>query len=82
MEQKEILLDLNSIFRNLFKDQTINLSLETKASDIDDWDSLNHAMMIAAVEKHFQIKFELMEMLQFKNVGSMVEVIEKKLSVK
>ena len=82
MEKNEILQALNTIFRGLFKDQSINLSASTNASDIDEWDSLNHAMMISAVEKHFQIKFELMEMLNFKNVGNMCDVIEKKLSVK
>jgi acyl carrier protein len=80
MEANQILLELNPIFREIFNDQSINLTLNTNASDIDEWDSLNHAIMVSKVEKYFKIKFELMEMLNFKNVGNMVDVIEKKLN--
>jgi acyl carrier protein len=82
MDKNEILQALNTIFREIFDDQSINLSASTNASDIDEWDSLNHAIMISKVEKHFKIKFELMEMLDFKNVGNMVDVIERKLASK
>ncbi len=79
MEKSEILEQMNEIFRKTFNDQTISLTTETKAADIEEWDSLNHAVMIAAVEKHFKIRFDLMEMLGFKNVGSMVDAVYSKL---
>lgn len=79
MEKSEILEQMNEIFRKTFNDQSIILTNETKASDIDEWDSLNHAIMISTVEKHFKIRFELMEMLGFKNVGSMVDAVYSKL---
>jgi len=82
METKQILLELNPIFREIFNDQSINVTSDTNASDIDEWDSLNHAIMVSKVEKHFKIKFELMEMLNFKNVGNMVDVLERKLASK
>lgn len=80
MKKLEILQEMNPIFREVFDDQSIIATENTNASDIEEWDSLNHATMIAKVEKHFKIKFELMEMLNFKNVGNMVDAIEKKLS--
>lgn len=80
MEKNEILLELNPIFREIFNDESIVVTEDTNATDIDEWDSLNHAIMVARVEKHFKIKFELMEMLNFKDVGNMVDVIERKLA--
>lgn len=80
MKKLEILQEMNPIFREVFDDPSIIATENTNASDIEEWDSLNHATMIAKVEKHFKIKFELMEMLNFKNVGNMVDAIEKKLS--
>ena len=79
MEKSEILEQMNLIFRKTFNDQTIILTNDTMAADIDEWDSLNHAIMISTVEKHFKIRFELMEMLNFKNVGSMVDAVYSKL---
>jgi acyl carrier protein len=80
MEKSQILADLNEIFKTVFQNQAITITPETNASDIDEWDSLNHAIMVSRAEKHFKIKFELLEMLNFKNVGNMCDAIEKKLN--
>ena len=61
------------------------INSETTADDVDEWDSLNHTVMIVEVEKHFTVKFKLKELLGFKNVGDMcrcikVKVDEKKLN--
>jgi acyl carrier protein len=79
MEKTEILNELNKIFRETFKDSSIIVTESTVASDIEEWDSLNHAQLISAVEKHFKVKFKLIEMMKFKNVGNLCEVIESKL---
>ena len=78
MEKNEILKELNKIFIDVFEDESILLNENTTTSDIDSWDSLNHIQMITAVEKHFKIRFELNELLNFKNVGDLCRGIEKK----
>lgn len=80
MEKSEILDELNAIFRKVFNNPSIVVSEKMVAADLEDWDSLNHAQMISAVEKHFNIKFKLSEMLSFKNVGNLIDTIEKKLN--
>lgn len=71
MEQDKILKELNNIFINVFEDQSILLTENTTTSDIEAWDSLNHIQMITAVEKFFKIRFELNDLLNFKNVGDL-----------
>jgi len=78
MEQNEVLKKLNKIFIEVFEDESILLNENTTTSDIDSWDSLNHIQMITAVEKHFKIRFELNELLNFKNVGDLCRGIEEK----
>jgi acyl carrier protein len=75
MEKQEILLQVQDIFRDHLEDETIVLTETTTANDVDGWDSLMHLQLIVAIENHFKIKFTSREILQWKNVGEMVENI-------
>lgn len=66
---------LNELFRDFFDDEDIELDEDTTADDIDDWDSLNHITLIAAVEKEFGLRFTMGEVSGMKNVGEMVAII-------
>ncbi len=78
MKKEDILEKLNGIFRENFDDDTIVVTEKTTASDIDEWDSLEHVNLMAKIEKEFNVKFELREMLALKDVGEMVNLLEKK----
>ena len=45
----EIYNRLNEVFREVFDDDSITVNAETTAADIEDWDSLTHIQLIAAV---------------------------------
>ena len=76
---KEIYERLNSVFREFFDDEEIELEDETTADDIEDWDSLNHITLMAAVEDEFGIRFTMGEFSGMENVGEMVEIIKRKM---
>ena len=76
----EILKQVNEIFIEEFEDDNIQINYETTAKDIDEWDSLNHIMLVVAIEKQFLIKFTTAEVQGFNNVGQMCEFINKKLN--
>lgn len=78
MEQEAILKDLNKIFIKVFEDESIQLNENTTTADIESWDSLNHIRMITAVEKYYKIRFNLNELLNFKNVGDLCKSIQAK----
>ncbi|MBK7849835.1 MAG: acyl carrier protein [Bacteroidetes bacterium] len=80
MEKHEILNQLTGIFKRIFENETVILQMDTTANDVDGWDSLTHTSMIVEVEKHFMVKFKLKEVLGFKNVGDMVNMIHSKLA--
>jgi acyl carrier protein len=79
MDKSEILSKVNVIFKEVLDNDDIILSEETTAEDIEEWDSLSHIQLIVAIEKTFKIKFTSSEILQWKNVGEMVDTIEQKL---
>lgn len=70
---------LTPVFREVFDDETIELRRETTADDIDMWDSLTHMNLVIAVELKFKIKFALGELQTLKNVGGMLDLINKKI---
>lgn len=71
--------ELAPIFRQVFDDNSIVLTRNTTADDIDDWDSLTHMNLVIAVEIRFKIKFALGELQTLKNVGDMLDMINKKI---
>ncbi len=73
----EIYERLNAIFRDFFDDEEIELTPETTADDIDDWDSLNHITLMSAVEEEFGIRFTMGQVSGMKNVGEMAEIIAR-----
>ena len=79
MEQDELIKQVNKIFIDIFEDKSIVLNEHTTTSDIEAWDSLNHIQMITAVEKHYKIRFELNDLLNFKNVGDLCRGIQRKI---
>ncbi len=80
MNQEQLLKEVNEIFKDVLDNEDVVISFDTVASDVDDWDSLNHIQLIAAIEKAFHIKFTSTEIYQFKNVGEMISSINKKLN--
>ena len=50
----------------------------TNAGQIPGWDSLSHAMIIAAVEDEFGVRFTTREVLQLATVGQLQELLNRK----
>ncbi|MGL4954357.1 MAG: acyl carrier protein [Cetobacterium sp.] len=74
----ENLKKLQDIFRDVFDEEELEITKETTARDIDDWDSFAQISLIVDIEKEFGVKFNLDEVTELKNVGDMLDLIEKK----
>lgn len=77
MNRETITEKLNEIFADIFDNKDICISNETTSSDIDGWDSLTHLTLISQVEKSFGIRFRMKDVIGMKNVGEMIDIIEK-----
>jgi len=80
MASQEIYKQLTEIFRDLFDDDTIVLTPETTAKDVDGWDSMMHVNVVLAVEMRFKIKFKTSEVESLHNVGHLADLVETKLA--
>jgi acyl carrier protein len=78
MEKKELLEQVTQVFRDVLEDDTIQLTENTAAADVAGWDSLAHIQLVVAIEKHFNIRFTSTELLEWQNVGEMLDCIRTK----
>lgn len=79
MNRNEITEQLTTIFHEVFNDNNIVLRDDMTASDVDNWDSLTHMLMITKVEEVFGVKFKLKELNKLKMVGDLLSNLEAKL---
>ena len=80
MNREEIFSKLNEIFTDVLDlEDEVELTDETSANDIEEWDSLSHIQLIVAIEESFGIKFTSLEIMKWRNVGEMVNSMEEKL---
>ncbi|MCI2047151.1 MAG: acyl carrier protein [Faecalibacterium sp.] len=77
MEKQTIFDAVQQIFRDNFDDDTLVLTRETCADDIEDWDSLEQINLLTAIEKKFSLKFKLEDVRGLKNVGDLLDLIER-----
>lgn len=75
MTREEVYERLNSVFREVFDDDSIELCDETTSDDIEDWDSFEHINLVVAVEDEFSFKIPMGKVITMKNVGEMVDII-------
>jgi acyl carrier protein len=78
----DLLPEIQEIFRNVFDDPSLIITRESNASTVEDWDSLAHVNLVTAIEKKYKIRFALGELQELKNVGDIIDLIEKKVATK
>lgn len=71
----DIKLILQDIFREVLDDESINITINMSYNDLNGWDSLAQVRIINACETFFNIKFSLDEIVNFKNIGNIIDTI-------
>ena len=80
MTSKNTLERVSQICRLVFDNPDLDISLETSARDVANWDSLNHVALIMELERSFDIKFALGDLQDLKNIASLIQLIDSKAS--
>jgi acyl carrier protein len=76
MDEPQIYARLVEVFHDVFDDDSIEVTPQLTAKDVDGWDSLAHIRLILTVEKAFKIKFSTSEIGKLENVGELVKLIK------
>lgn len=75
MNKDEVLEKLAPIFKEVFEDEDLKISMDSNSDNINGWDSLNHIYLVVAIEEKFKIKFLAEDIQSWDNVGDMAEYI-------
>jgi len=82
MNRDQAFTDLTMIFREVFDNDSIQISDQMTAKDIKQWDSLNHINLIVSAEKKVRDTLHDGGSHSLANVGEFVDAIVKKTSSK
>ena len=66
---------LTTVFRDVFDDESLEITDAMTADDLDEWDSLSHITLVLAVEREFKTKLKAAEVGSLANVGAMIELL-------
>ena len=76
MDEPQVYARLTQIFEDVFDEDSIQLTSELTAKDVDGWDSLAHIRLILTIERAFKVKFSTSEIGKLQNVGELVALIK------
>ena len=75
MVEEEILQRLIPIFKTVFNDEELEVTMELTSNDIDSWSSISQTLMITQIQKEFGISFKLFEVARMNDVKTIVTII-------
>ena len=78
MQRTEILHTTQAAFEKVLGHANFTLDESTTAEDVDGWDSITHMLLINEVESRLNLKFTLMELMDLKNIGELMDCIQAK----
>ena len=75
MERSEIIQKIESLVAASLNHHDFTMTEETKPEEITGWDSMANAMILTAIEQEFSIKFKFADMLAWKSVGDLANIV-------
>lgn len=77
--KKNILKELNIIFKDVFNNKNLNINNNSSAKNIKNWDSFIQMNLIISIEAKYNISFSSAELEKLQNVGQMIDLINNKI---
>ncbi len=80
MTREEIISKLTPIAEASFQKSGMVLTNDMCAQNVDTWTSLAFMQFLTAIEEQFGFKFKMMELIQIKTMGNIIDAIGSHLS--
>ena len=79
MSDKLVWNSVVDVIRETFGDEQIEVTAETTAADIPEWNSVSNVELLVNLEYAFDVRFYTGEIAKVKNVGELVDIISSRL---
>ena len=73
MEREELKNEIQEIAREIFAKPELEINDAMGAADVDTWTSLSFMQFLTAIEDKYGFKFKMMELLQLRSMGAVVD---------
>ena len=73
MEREDLKNEIQVIAREIFAKPELMVTDSMGAPDVDTWTSLTFMQFLTAIEDKYGFKFKMMELLQLRNMGAIVD---------
>jgi acyl carrier protein len=80
MSDDEILLALTGIVREVVGNDSVVLTPQMSAPDVEGWDSAANVMIVVATEMRFGVRFQTGEIDGVTGVGELVRLVRRKMA--
>lgn len=77
MEREDLKNEIQEIAREIFAKPELEINDALGATDVDTWTSLSFMQFLTAIEDKYGFKFKMMELLQLRNMGAVVDATMK-----
>lgn len=75
----KVLDRIQEVFREVFDDDRLEVTENTSATDIPEWDSLMHITLCIALEQEFGTKLNAVEIASLSKVGNLTKLLHERL---
>ena len=73
MSREELVNEVQEIAREIFAKPELMINDGMIAADVDTWTSLSFMQFLTAIEDKYGFKFKMMELLQLRNMGAVID---------
>lgn len=77
MNREQLVDEIQAIARDIFAKPELEINDAMGAADVDTWTSLSFMQFLTAIEDKYGFKFKMMELLQLRNMGAVVDTTMK-----
>ncbi len=74
--------NIECAFRKVLRRKDFELRRELTPFDVPGWDSLNHMLIIGAIQEQHGVKFHFSDVAQLKSIGDLIDLVQTKVSAR
>lgn len=73
MNREQLVEEIQAVAREIFGKPELVFTDTMSAADVDTWTSLAFMQFLTAIEDKYGFKFKMMELLQLRNMGAVID---------
>lgn len=77
MNREQLVKEIQDIAREIFGNPELVITDAMSTADVDTWTSLSFMQFLTAIEDKYGFKFKMMELLQLRNMGAVIDATLK-----